>query len=202
MILCHLGCNQEAKYINKSGKHTCEKSSSSCPAMKKINSQRLKDSYESGSRKSAKLLYQDMPKETKDKMAWNRGKYTADFSLNGIGSHKQVLLRERGHACESCGLSEWKNVKIPIELEHCDGNNRNNSKENLLLLCPNCHALTKFYRGRNINKGHTIVDDISIISAFKEHGNVRKTLIAVGMTPKGGNYDRVYAILDANGISR
>ena len=63
-------------------------------------------------------------------------------------SIKKRLLKERGSSCERCGLNEWQAVEIPLELEHVDGNNRNNSKENLLLLCPNCHALTPTWRNR------------------------------------------------------
>jgi 5-methylcytosine-specific restriction endonuclease McrA len=38
---------------------------------------------------------------------------------------------------------------IPLELEHKDGNCTNHNIENLELLCPNCHALTDTYRGKN-----------------------------------------------------
>jgi predicted HNH restriction endonuclease len=40
---------------------------------------------------------------------------------------------------------------IPLELHHKDGNRYNNSLNNLMLLCPNCHALTDNYRAKNIN---------------------------------------------------
>ena len=43
--------------------------------------------------------------------------------------------------------------KIPLEVEHIDGNYKNNVEENLTLLCPNCHALTATYKGANLNKG-------------------------------------------------
>ena len=51
--------------------------------------------------------------------------------------------------CESCGLEEWLGVQIPLELHHINGDNRDNRLENIRLLCPNCHALTETYRGRN-----------------------------------------------------
>ena len=50
--------------------------------------------------------------------------------------------------CEECGLSEWRNHPIPLEIHHINGNNTDNSLSNLKLLCPNCHALTSNYRGR------------------------------------------------------
>ena len=47
--------------------------------------------------------------------------------------------------CNKCGLEEWLNKPIPLELEHKDGNHHNNLLENLELLCPNCHAQTETY---------------------------------------------------------
>lgn len=60
---------------------------------------------------------------------------------------KRFLIRERGHQCEDCGLEVWKGQPIPLELHHKDGNADNNVQDNLLLLCPNCHAFTSHYKG-------------------------------------------------------
>ncbi len=64
---------------------------------------------------------------------------------------KYRLLKEglKSHKCEGCGLTEWQSKEIPLELHHINGNNRDNRIENLMLLCPNCHALTESYRGKN-----------------------------------------------------
>lgn len=73
-----------------------------------------------------------------------------------IQSNKiRIKLLEEGYKeykCECCGLTEWQNNPIPLELHHKDGNRYNNSIENYQLLCPNCHALTESYRGRNCTK--------------------------------------------------
>lgn len=51
--------------------------------------------------------------------------------------------------CSCCKNTEWLGNKIPLELHHKDGNKQNNSIENLLLLCPNCHYFTENYKSKN-----------------------------------------------------
>lgn len=66
---------------------------------------------------------------------------------------KIKLITEHGHRCWGCSLSEWRGKPIPLTLEHKDGDSDNNTRENLELLCPNCHAQTDTFCGKNIGKG-------------------------------------------------
>jgi hypothetical protein len=52
--------------------------------------------------------------------------------------------------CSACGGTEWQGQPMPLELDHIDGDRENNLLGNIRLVCPNCHALTPTYRGRNI----------------------------------------------------
>jgi len=55
-----------------------------------------------------------------------------------------------------CGLTEWNNKPISLELDHINGINNDNRLENLRIICPNCHAQTPTYRGRkNVIKQKT-----------------------------------------------
>lgn len=49
-------------------------------------------------------------------------------------------------------MTEWLGQPIPLELHHKDGNKNHNELSNYELLCPNCHALTDTYRGKNCQK--------------------------------------------------
>ena len=191
-MLCDYGCGKEATVTLKNGKNCCSKRPASCDVLKKVNSEKTKAVYDLGNRLSAKERYNQLPQSTKDKMNWNKGNYSnTSFVYNGIGNHKAVLIQERGHRCEDCGLEQWKTQPVPIELEHIDGDNKNNVRDNLKLLCCNCHALTPTWRGRNINSGKVKVSDEDLLTALKECSNIRKALQKVGLTPKGGNYERV-----------
>ena len=74
-----------------------------------------------------------------------------DIQSNKI---RKKLLEEgyKEYRCECCGLTEWLEEPIPLELHHKDGNRFNNDLDNFQLLCPNCHAKTNSYRGKNCSK--------------------------------------------------
>ena len=87
---------------------------------------------------------------------WKSGKETGMRGEYQISMYiKTYLLNKYKSKCCRCGWNEINQYTklIPLEVEHIDGNYKNNSETNLLLLCPNCHALTETYKGANINKG-------------------------------------------------
>lgn len=63
------------------------------------------------------------------------------------------LLKERDYKCEVCGLLEWQNKPIPIDVDHIDGDHTNNLLSNLRLICLNCHGQTPTYRAKNWGNG-------------------------------------------------
>lgn len=89
---------------------------------------------------------------------WLAGKVSGAKGNGGYSISKRVrdyLLKKANYQCSRCGWSKVNSCtgNIPLEIDHIDGNWKNNRPENLRVLCPNCHSLTKTYRGANSGKG-------------------------------------------------
>ena len=80
----------------------------------------------------------------------SRGISTGNFSGHII----RYMFEKYNNKCAGCGwcLINPYTGRSPLEIDHIDGNSENNNENNLTLLCPNCHALTKTYK--NANKGN------------------------------------------------
>lgn len=74
---------------------------------------------------------------------------------------KLKLLKEgiKENKCEICGITEWNGKPLVMQLHHIDGNNSNNSLDNLQILCPNCHSQTENYCGSANEKKHNYCKD-------------------------------------------
>lgn len=66
---------------------------------------------------------------------------------------KKTVLTLKGHKCEICKTEEWQGEKIPLILDHIDGDHNNNKLSNLRLVCPNCDAQLPTYKSKNRGKG-------------------------------------------------
>lgn len=67
---------------------------------------------------------------------------------------KHILIKNglKLNKCEICGIEDWNGKPLNMQLHHIDGNPKNNTIENLQILCPNCHAQTDGYCSSNKNK--------------------------------------------------
>lgn len=96
--------------------------------------------------KDKKLVFK--PRRSLQDILIKNSTYSNSYKLK-LRLIKEGLFQEK---CYTCNLTIWNSSKIPLELEHINGVNNDNRIENLTLLCPNCHALTSTYRGKNKNK--------------------------------------------------
>lgn len=94
---------------------------------------------------------------------WNKGlkvKSSPSKPLNEIlveySTYSSTKLKKRlfkkgikNKICEKCFLKVWSKKPIPLEIHHINGINTDHRLENLQVICPNCHAQTDNYRGKN-----------------------------------------------------
>lgn len=132
----------------------------------------------------------------KRKKNWVEKLMSADYSSLSFERLKMRIVLEQNEKCNKCDLSEWFGEKLPLELEHIDGNHHNNTRNNLEALCPNCHSLTPTWRGRNkknCNRGK-VSDEKLFEMLLKNNFNMRQSLLSVGLAAKGGNYKRCHQL--------
>lgn len=67
-----------------------------------------------------------------------------------------------------------------MQLDHIDGNHRNNRLYNLRLLCPNCHSQTDTYAGKNLWQ-KSVVSDEELASAINTSSSLSAALREVGL---------------------
>lgn len=80
------------------------------------------------------------------------------ITTKNISNHiKHFLLDKYGEKCIICGWNERNPItgKVPLEIDHLDGNSENNIEENLRIICPNCHSLSPNFRNLNKGRGRT-----------------------------------------------
>lgn len=94
----------------------------------------------------------------KFKIGGNHAKIDLQEILDGLHPHYQTLklkrrLVEQGikkNECEICGITEWMEKPIVMQLDHINGDSHDHRLANLRMVCPNCHSQTSTYCGKNM----------------------------------------------------
>lgn len=193
-MLCDYGCGKPFQFTLKNGKHCCTNRPAGCEVLKKINSITTKIAHNEG-----RHGYTYNPKS-----AWSKGKNLipndsvfVEDSLYSNEMVKQRIVKDDllEYKCSKCGTDSWLGETIILDLDHINGNNRDNRISNLRFLCPNCHSQTDTYKGRNKNTGKVKVSDEELLTVYKRCSNIRQTLLEVGLAAKGGNYERLKKLI-------
>lgn len=67
-------------------------------------------------------------------------------------SMRLYMIKLRCNKCECCGLEEWNNQTIVMNIDHINGKRTDNRMDNLRILCPNCHSQTETVAYRNVSE--------------------------------------------------
>ena len=104
--------------------------------------------------------------------AWSKG---LKISKEPIFSLKEILVKgstfqsfklkkrlfKEGVKSVECELCHWSKKssdgRIPLELDHINGDRHDNRIENLRILCPNCHSMQPTHRGLNRRKNARVL---------------------------------------------
>jgi len=209
IMKCEYGCDKDATHQLKNGKWCCEANANSCIEVRRKNSEGMKTAYLEGRR---------LPVEYVTNTSWSGGKtaqtdprvraryITPEIVLMNdttfTATVKRALKLVSEYKCYVCGNSGiWQDKKISLHIHHIDGNNRNNTKENLRYLCPNCHSQTANFgfKSRKHIK-HKIISETEYINALKTNDNVRSALKSLNLLPSGKNYDRANMLIQKYNI--
>jgi len=90
------------------------------------------------------------------------------YMVTSTSQLKKILIREgTPFRCNHCLTTTWQAQPVPLQINHIDGDRSNNLRGNLELICPNCHALTDTYCGKNAKNIRRITDQ-QILDAYAE----------------------------------
>jgi hypothetical protein len=123
------------------------------------NCHALTQTYKANSRSSSGLIetvktsYRELMENNKSVVNWLEDDSifnNRDFLNRSV---RDYLIAKADYKCSKCS---WGQVnphtgRIPLEINHIDGNAHNNSKDNLEVLCPQCHGCTPNHRALNKN---------------------------------------------------
>jgi hypothetical protein len=113
-----------------------------------------------------------------------------NFDILSLNLKRERLLLEQNGRCDLCQTEQiWNNKPLKFQLDHINGDRRNETRINLRMICPNCHTQTETYGGKNGRKitNQQIADVIHI-------GNNNQICLYLGLNPSAYSYKRIEKI--------
>lgn len=70
---------------------------------------------------------------------------------------REFLFEEANYKCTLCGWGEINPFtnSVPLQIDHINGDAEDHSRNNLRIICPNCHSLTETYGVGNMGNGRS-----------------------------------------------
>lgn len=106
---------------------------------------------------------------------------------------RKYIIRHQSipYICQCCSCDgNWYGKQISLELDHINGNNKDNRIENLRWLCPNCHSATPTYCRKKDRVKKEPISEEQIINALKSTSNIHQALLYCNLSGYGDNYTR------------
>jgi len=107
---------------------------------------------------------------------------------------KQAEKYLDSNSCNTCGINSWEGKELPLELDHINGNRRDNRIENLRYLCPNCHSQTPTFRSKN-KKHSRKISDKEFIEMLRESESINQACIKLNIPSISCHYKRARKLI-------
>lgn len=192
MVECP-SCNNEFDNTPKNGyqKKFCSRSCANrrrfSAASKSLKARRTKEHFESIPWEKEKARREKLSRVKK--AAFRENALMKEFHELGEQGKRLRILYEQNNICSSCGIGEnWNGAVLKFQLDHISGDRTDNSRDNLRLLCPNCHSQTPTY-----NRPKGITNAAIKAGVFKGLSN-RQICLELGLNPSKNSYNRINKI--------
>jgi len=109
--------------------------------------------------------------------------------------HRALQEIGREYKCEKCQISSYNDCPITLEVDHINGDWKDNRSENLRYLCPNCHSQTDTSHRKNMK-----VTNEQILAACKKYDCISEIARSLKKNAPHSLYSRIRKIAENNGI--
>jgi len=114
-----------------------------------------------------------------------------DFDSLSVILKRERILIEQNYICNLCQQTLiWNGKPLKFHLDHISGNRKDETRNNLQMICPNCHSQTDTYGGKNGVK----VTNKEIEDALATSENNHHVCAKVGLNPSAHAYNRINKI--------
>lgn len=119
---------------------------------------------------------------------------TSPFDSLNYSEKRIRIVYDQGGTCDICKTPPlWNGLKLSFELDHVNGDNNDNRRENLRMICPNCHSQTPTFRRKNGCRKD--VTDTELLNELKTSDSIYSALEKLGIRGNGGNYMKARKII-------
>lgn len=131
----------------------------------------------------------------KRRATWAAKRAQVPWEQLSYRSRRLIVIEEQHFKCLECSIDEWNGKPIVLQIDHIDGDRKNNTRDNLRALCPNCHSQTEDWCTHPANNQKHKITDEELIEAFDKAGSVGKALAYLGLS-RGSEWRRLTTLIE------